>query len=135
MVLAGCTVATRPAALHSPLPRVTVTVTVTATNTVIRYRHHRHPRPLASPSPSVPAVSFGCKVLRTGTGEEFNVATVGGSSYSGTVYVSFYDYAGSGHVFPGTTVNGATSVGAWYPLPAADIGASAEPSGCTASAG
>jgi hypothetical protein len=55
--------------------------------------------------------------------------------HSGSIYVSFYDYAGSGDVFPGTTVNGATPVGAWYPVPTADIGASAEPSGCTASAG
>jgi hypothetical protein len=31
MVLAGRTVATCPAALHNPLPRVTVMVTVTAT--------------------------------------------------------------------------------------------------------
>jgi hypothetical protein len=94
------------------------------------------PGTTAEPSASpVPVVSFGCKVLQTNTGEEFNVTTVGGGSYSGTVYVSFHDYAGSGDVFPGTTVVGATPVGAWHQMPAADIGASAEPSGCTASTG
>ena len=90
----------------------------------------------AAPSSSpAPAVSFGCKVLQSNTSEEFNVTTVGGGSYQGTVYISFYDYAGSGDVFPGTAVNGATPVGAWRQVPAADIGASAEPSGCIASAG
>jgi len=89
----------------------------------------------ATPSSPAPAISFACKILRTNTGEEFNVATVGGGSYNGTIYVSFYDYAGSGHVFPETTVQGATPAGALHPVPAADIGASAEPSGCTASAG
>jgi hypothetical protein len=89
-----------------------------------------------APSSSVaPAVSFGCKILRIGTSEEFNVTTVGGGNYQGTVYISFYDYSGSGDVFPNTTVNGTTPVGAWRQVPAADIGASAEPSGCIASAG
>ena len=99
--------------------------------------HAPSPKPstTASPSPPAPAISFACKILRTNTGEQFNVTTVGGGSYNGTIYVSFYDYAGSGHVFPETTVHGATPVGTWRPVPAADIGASAEPSGCTASAG
>src|SRR5690348_2406707 len=100
--LAACSSGHASPSAQGPRPRVTVTVT--ATKTVIRYRHHRHPRPAVAPSPPAPAVSFGCKVLQQGAGEEFNVATVGGGSYSGTVYVSFYDYAGSGHVFPGTTV-------------------------------
>src|SRR5262245_19144740 len=84
---------------------------------------------------SGPAVTFGCKVLQTGGRQlEFNVTTTGGGSYAGTVYVSYYDYPGSGHIFPSTTVQGATPVGSWQPVPAADIGASAEPSGCSASA-
>jgi hypothetical protein len=66
-------------------------------------------------------------------GEEYSVTTIGGSSYSGPVYVSFHD--SSGDVFPATTVNGATPLAAWKQVPAADIGASAEPSQCTASAG
>lgn len=104
-----------------------------ATRMVTRY-HHR-PRSSPPPAPSAPAVSLGCKVLQTGSGgEEFNVTTVGGGSYSGAINVSFYGPAGSGEVFPGTSVQGATPVGHWYPVPAADIGASAEPVGCVASA-
>ena len=81
-------------------------------------------------------MAFGCNIRQTGAGqEEFNVTTTGGGTYSGTVDVSFYDYPGSGHIFPPTTVQGATPVGSWPPVPAADIGASAEPSGCIASAG
>ena len=137
ITLAGCGQAAAPGtAARKPQPKVTVTVTVTATKTIIRYRprpHHRStPTPSAAPAP---AVGFGCKVLQTSAGEEFNVTTVGGGSYSGTIYVSFYDYAGSGDVFPGTSVNGATPTGAWRSVPAADIGASAEPAGCTASPG
>jgi hypothetical protein len=88
--------------------------------------------PPASPAP---AARLPCKILQTSTGEEFNVTTVGGGSYRGTVYVSFYGQAGSGDVFPNTTVNGATAAGSWHNLPAADIGASAEPFTCAASAG
>jgi hypothetical protein len=88
--------------------------------------------PSASPAP---AAIFQCKVRQTDTGEEFSVTTEGRANYGGTVYVSFSGPAGSGEVFPGTTVNGATPVGAWHQVPAADIGASAEPSTCTASAG
>jgi len=96
----------------------------------------RRVRPLASPGTPAPApaIAFGCKVLQTGASEEFSVTTVGGGTYSGAINVSFYDYAGSGDVFPGTSVYGATPVGTWRPVPAADIGASAEPSGCTATA-
>lgn len=135
--LAGCgqTIAPKAAGQH-PRPRVTVTVTVTATKTVIRHRPRPHHQAPATPSAvPAPSVSLGCKILQTNTGEEFNVTTVGGGSYSGIIYISFYDYAGSGDVFPGTTVNGATPVGHWYPVPAADIGGSAEPTGCTASTG
>ena len=71
-------------------------------------------------------MAFGCNVLQTGGGqEEFNVTTTGGATYSGPVNVSFYDYPGSGHIFPPTSVQGATPVGSWQPVPAADIGASA----------
>jgi hypothetical protein len=137
--LAGCgqTIAPTAAGQH-PRLRVTITVTVTATKTVIRYRRRPRRRSAVTPSAApAPSVSLGCEVLQTNRGEEFNVTTVGGGggSYSGIIYVSFYDYAGSGDVFPGTTVNGATPVGTWHPVPAADIGASAEPTGCTASVG
>jgi hypothetical protein len=137
VLLAGCGSQAKPQAQ----PRVTVTVTVTATRTVtvIRYRHHHHhPMPVATPSasPAPPAPALGCKVLTTGSGgEEFNVTTVGGGTYTATISVSFYGPSGSGQVFPPTTVQGATPVGTWYPVPSADIGASAEPVGCTASAG
>jgi len=136
LALAACATGATPSAYqasHRPAVRATVTVTATATKTVIRYRKHHHPSP--APAPASPAVSFGCKVLLTGNGgEEFNVTTIGGGTYSGPISVSFYDYPGSGDVFPGTTVYGATPVGNWQPVPAADIGASAEPAGCIASA-
>jgi len=98
--------------------------------------HVRKPKPSPAPSPTTVAVTFGCKVLQdTSTGaEQFEVTTNGGT-YSGIIVVSFYDYAGSGHIFPSTTVQGATPYGSWQPVPAADIGASAEPTGCVASAG
>ncbi len=100
-------------------------------------RERRKTPVTASPASAVPVVAFGCKILQTGSGgqEEFNVTTTGGSTYYGTVYVSFYDYPGSGDTFPPTSVQGATPVGSWQPVPAGDIGASAEPSGCIASAG
>jgi len=87
------------------------------------------------PSSPGPAATFACKILQTGASEEFDVTTTGGGSYGGTVYVSFYGPAGSGQVFPGTTVNGAAPTAVWHQVPAADIGASAEPIGCSASAG
>lgn len=82
-----------------------------------RPKHHTAPTSPAAPGP---AVAFGCKILQTGPGQlEFNVTTTGGGSYYGTVYVSFYDYAGSGDTFPPTSVQGATPVGSWQPVPAA----------------
>jgi hypothetical protein len=118
------------------LTRTIAGPTVTDTRTVYRVRHRKkHHAAPASPAAAGPAVAFGCKILQTGPGQlEFNVTTTGGSSYYGTVYVSFYDYAGSGDTFPPTSVQGATPVGSWQPVPAADIGASAEPTGCVASA-
>ena len=66
------------------------------------------------------------------TGLEARVWGFGPPAYSGPVYISFSDYAGSGHLFPGLT--GYMSDGlAWVPIPAADVGASAEPSQCSAS--
>lgn len=88
-----------------------------------------------SPATRASATTFECKVLQINAGEEFSVSTIGGRTYAGTVDVSFSGPTGSGDVFPGTTVNGATPVGTWHQVPAADIGASAEPSACTASAG
>lgn len=136
-----------PAGLHAfwfpvgsatPGVRVTVDVRVSVHGQRRLVRVWFTPRqPPPSPaSPAAPAVAFGCKVLRTGAGqEEFNVTTIGGGTYRGAVNVSFYDYPGSGHIFPPTLVQGATPVGSWQPIPAADIGASAEPSGCIASSG
>lgn len=138
--VAACSASPHPA---QPMPTVTVTrtapgptVTRTRTRVVYRVRHHKkHPAPAPAASPAAPAVALGCKVLQTGGGgEEFSVTTNGGT-YSGTVSVSFYGPAGSGQVFPGTSVQGATVGGSWQPVPADDIGASAEPISCVASAG
>ena len=102
------------------------------------------PGPGASNTPKSPAsptqaTSFACKVLlldaQTSSSEEFAVTTAGGSSYVGTVTVNFYGTPGSGEVFPATTVDGATDAAVWHQVPAADIGASAEPITCSASAG
>lgn len=86
------------------------------------------------PSSPAPAATLACKILQTGGSEEFDVTTTGGGSYPGTVYVSFYGGRARASL-PEHTVNGATATAAWHPVPAADIGASAEPIGCAASAG
>lgn len=128
-----------PVGSATPGVRVTVAVRVSAQSqkrsTRVWFTPRQPPPPPASPA--APAVAFGCNVLQTGAGgqEEFNVTTTGGGTYSGPINVSFYDYPGSGHIFPPTSVQGATPIGSWQPVPAADIGASAEPSGCVASAG
>jgi hypothetical protein len=55
----------------------------------------------SSRTASAVAVSFACKVEETGAGaEEYEVSTEGGAAYNGGVEVSFYDYAGSGDIFP-----------------------------------
>jgi hypothetical protein len=125
-----------PVGSATPGVRVTVAVRVSAQGQKRSTRVWFTPRQ-PPPPPAAPAVAFGCNVLQTGAGgqEEFNVTTTGGGTFSGTVNVSFYDYPGSGHIFPPTSVQGATPAGSWQPVPAADIGASAEPSGCIASAG
>ena len=93
--------------------------------------------PDSSSSPTQ-AITFGCKVLQlnaqTSSSEEFDVTTVGGGSYKGTLHVRFYGPLGSGEIFPDTTVDGAAPTANWHQVPAADIGASAEPVGCIASA-
>jgi hypothetical protein len=122
----------------APGVRVTVDARVSAHGQQRSARIWFTPRQSPPPpaGPAAPAVSLGCKVLQMGAGqEEFNVTTIGGGTYTGTVNVSFYDYPGSGHIFPPTSVQGATPVGSWQPVPAGDIAASAEPSGCIASAG
>ena len=127
-----------PVGTATPTVRVTVDVRVSAHGQKRSVRVWFTPRqpPRQPTSPAAPAVAFSCNVLQTGGGqEEFIVTTTGGGSSSGTVNVSFYDYPGSGHIFLPTSVQGATPVGSWQPVPAADIGASAEPSGCIASAG
>jgi hypothetical protein len=95
--------------------------------------------PAGSSSPgSAAAVTFACKVEQTGAGaEEYEVTATGGAAYNGTVKVSFYDYAGSGDIFQPASLAGTAPAGStanWHPVPAYDIGASAEPSGCTAQA-
>jgi hypothetical protein len=127
-----------PVGTDAPGVRVKVDVRVSAQGQKRSVQAWFTPRqpPTSPASPAAPAVAFGCNILQTGAGqEEFNVTTTGGGTYSGTVNVSFYDYPGSGHIFPATSVQGATPTGSWQPAPAADIGASAEPSGCIASAG
>ena len=93
--------------------------------------------PDLSPSPAQ-TITFACKVLLmdgpTSSSEEFDVTTVGGTTYHGTVHVHFYGPPGSGEIFPDTTVYGAAPTANWHQVPAADIGASAEPYGCIASA-
>jgi len=86
------------------------------------------PAPIAS---TVPAVPFTCTVM-SGTGGATNLeARVWGpETYSGPIFISFSD--GSGDGFPG--LSGEMSDGlAWVPIPTADVGASAEPSYCSAS--
>jgi hypothetical protein len=127
-----------PVGSATPGVRVTVDIRVSAhgQRRLVRVWFTPHQPPPPPTSPATPTLTFSCNVQQTGAGqEEFNVATTGGGTYSGTVNVSFYDYAGSGHIFPPTSVQGATPAGSWQPVPAADIGASAEPSGCIASAG
>jgi hypothetical protein len=101
--------------------------------------HTLQPSPGASSAAAVGrAVSFACKVEQTnGGGEDYEVTATGGTAYSGTVQVSFYGYAGSGDTFPPASLPGTAAAGSaanWHPMPAADIGASAEPSGCIARA-
>jgi hypothetical protein len=101
--------------------------------------HTFQPSPRASSEAAVAsAVSFACKVEQaSGGGEEYEVTAMNGAAYTGTVQVSFYDYAGSGDIFPPVSLPGTAAAGSaanWHPMPAADIGASAEPSGCVARA-
>lgn len=139
-ILAGC--ATHHVAASPPR-----TKTVTATRTVtITPKPPRTPAPATQAAPQAPPApagppavpAFSCKVLTgngTGGDLEFGVTTTGGGTYSGTISVSFYDYPGSGHIFPPAAVDGAGPGPNWQPVPAADVGASAAPMGCTASAG
>lgn len=109
--------------------------------TGIRVTHTRQRRETTSPSASAsPAagVTFTCKVESTGNGLVYVVDAGAAGAYNGPVEVSFYDYQSSGHVFPPAELSGTAPAGSasnWHPVPTADIGASAQPSGCTASAG
>jgi hypothetical protein len=88
--------------------------------------------------------SLFCKVEEDSSGgalEYTAQATVtSGSAYVGNVSVSFYSSV-PGQIFPDTELSPDTTVTSdrpwiiWQPVPAADIGASAEPVGCTASGG
>jgi len=140
LVIAGTssvgTIALRPASVRTVTHTVRVTATATVTHTRTRVRVVYRPSP--SPTPVAASVTFACKVEQTGGGgEEYEVDTLGGAAYSGTADVSFYGAAGSGDTFPPTTLTGTAPAGPaanWHRVPAADIGASAEPSGCYASA-
>jgi hypothetical protein len=142
LVIAGAlsvgTVALRPASVHIVTRTVRVTATATVTRTRTRVRVVYRPSPSPSPTPVAASVTFACKVEQTGGGtEEYEVSALGDAAYSGTVDVSFYGAAGSGDTFPPTTLSGTAPVGSaanWHPVPAADIGASAEPTGCYATA-
>lgn len=128
---------------------ITKTVTpppVTRTRVRVVIRRARPPAAAtpaaASPFPSAAiagsTISFACKVEQTGGGGEvYEVSTDSGPAYSGTVEVSFYGPAGSGQTFPPASLPGTAPAGSaanWHTVPAADIGASAEPSGCIAQA-
>lgn len=125
-----------------PRPAVTVTVTRAPASTQAAV-----PPRKAAPAPVVTApaqaASLFCKVEQDSSGLEYSAqATVAsGSAYVGNVSVSFYDHPGSGRIFPGTELSPDTTVTpsrpwiTWQPVPVADVGASAEPAGCTASAG
>jgi len=132
------TVALRPQGVHIVTHTVRVTPPATVTRTRIRVRVAYRPSPSQSPTPVAASVTFACKVEQTGGGgEEYEVDTLGGAAYRGTADVSFYGAAGSGDTFPPTTLTGTAPAGPaanWHRVPAADIGASAEPSGCYASA-
>jgi hypothetical protein len=89
----------------------------------------------------VSSVTLSCKILDGGlTGLELSVtATTGTREYLGILSVSFSDYTGSGHKFPGARVypdryaSPAAPYHGWTDVPAADIDAGAHPSHCTAS--
>lgn len=132
------TVALRPASIRVVTHTVTVTATATATRIRTRTRVRVVYRPSPSSTPVVVGVRFACKIEQTGSGtEEYEVDALGGAAYSGTIDVSFYGAAGSGDTFPPASLAGTAPAGSaanWHPVPSADIGASAEPSGCYASA-
>jgi hypothetical protein len=142
LVIAGAssagTVALRPASVRIVTHTVRVTATATVTRTRTRVRVVYRPSPSPSPTPVAASVTFTCKVEQTGgASEEYEVDALGGAAYSGTVDVSFYGVAGSGDTFPSTTLAGTAPAGSasnWHQVPAADIGASAEPTGCYATA-
>ena len=142
LVIAGAssagTVALRSPSVRTVTHTVRVTATATVTHTRTRVRVVNRPSPSPSPTPVAASVTFACKVEQTGGGnEEYEVSALGGAAYSGTVDVSFYGVAGSGDTFSLTTLTGTAPAGSaanWHSVPAADIGASAEPSGCYASA-
>lgn len=139
----------------SPRPAVTVTVTVTPASkqaasatpsqkaTPAR-KTTPAPEPAASSTAPVQTASLFCKVEQdssSGALEYTAQASVtSGSAHVGNVLVSFYSSV-PGQIFPGTELSPDTTVTPdrpwviWQPVPPADVGASAEPVGCTASGG
>jgi hypothetical protein len=119
-----------------PAPATTSPATGSKAPSTTPQAASRSPSAVATAAaPDTQAPVFSCTVLETGQGggESFEVTTVNGRTYTGLVQVSFRDE--SGHGFPSTEIDGAGLDSPWLPVPAADIGASAEPSICTASAG
>lgn len=107
----------------------TVTVTVTASPSATPPANSTAPTSAAV----APTVKLFCKVLDS-NGLEYSVST-DGSTYNGSITVHFQDYPNSGHTFPTTQVTGATASGHWRAVPDEDIGGSAQPTTCTATAG
>lgn len=111
---------TRTIKVKMPGPVKTVEVTVTASPA---------PGAAAPTTPSTPA--FTCTVMDGAGGATGLDARIWGPlNYQGPVSITFSD--GSSDVFPGMTASISGGV-AWVPIPTADVGASAEPSQCSAS--
>lgn len=77
-----------------------------------------------------------CKILRTGDSGSDNLqydVTTNGETYDGRITVNFQDDAG--HTFDPVSIQGASTNANWQKVPESDIGASAQPTRCTATAG
>ena len=90
--------------------------------------------PVGLTSPAPPP-TFTC-VVRTGDNKwDYRLETTTGLAYASTVDITFTD--AYGHTFPPTLLRQVEAAGSpanWHPVPAVDIGASAEPSACSAQA-
>lgn len=77
------------------------------------------------------SVQLFCKILQT-NGLQYDVTTNGGT-YNGAITVSFQD--DSGHTFDPVHLTSASTDADWQNVPDSDIGASVQPTKCTATAG